>query len=107
MCVNRTYGPSAFGDFAALAAAADTGHAAGDEATAGAVFDLGRRAKIHVELDRAEAAREAGYAVATLAVVRADDAPPNKADVIVGVPESQSRALDGLRSPPPPPPSSS
>jgi hypothetical protein len=29
------------GDFAALAAAADTGHAAGDAATAGAVNDLG------------------------------------------------------------------
>lgn len=87
------------GDFAALAAAADTGHAAGDAATAGAVNHLGRRAKIQVELDRAQAAREAGYSVATLAVVRADSAPPNKADLIVGVPGTRAGVLAGLRPP--------
>ena len=84
-------------DFAALAAAADTGHAAGDVATAGAVNDLGRRAKIQVELDRAQAAREAGYEVVTLSVVRASDAPPNKSHLLVGVPESQTRSLERLR----------
>lgn len=87
------------GDFAALAAAADTGHAAGDAATAGAVNHLGRRAKAQVELDRAQAAREAGYAVATLAVVRADSAPPNKAEMIVGVPGTRAGVLAGLRLP--------
>lgn len=101
-------GPAAF---AQLAAAADTGHAAGDAATACAVNHLGRRAKTQVELDRAEAAREAGYAVATLAVIRAHAAPPNKADLIVGVPRNRAEALTGLTpppltglSPPPPPP---
>lgn len=88
------------GDFAALAAAADTGHGKavqGHATTAAAVSQLGRRAKVQVELDRAQAAREAGYAVVTLAVIRAASAPPNKADLIVGVPEGREGMLDRLR----------
>ena len=54
--------------FAALAAAADTGH--GDGAGADRITALGREAKKHVELDRAQAAREAGYEVVTLSLVR-------------------------------------
>jgi hypothetical protein len=83
------------GDFAALAAAADTGHAAGDAAAL--INHLGRRAKTAVELDRAMGAREAGYEVATLAIIRADAAPPNKAHLLVGVPASRAGALAGLR----------
>jgi hypothetical protein len=60
---------------------------------------LGRRAKTQVELDRAQAAREAGYAVATLAVIRADSAPPNKADLLVGVPGARAGVLAALTPP--------
>lgn len=70
--------------FAALAVAADTGH--GNGAAADRITDLGRRAKIHVELDRAQGAREAGYDVVTLSIVRGEMAPPNKSHLIVGVP---------------------
>ena len=73
--------------FAALAAAADTGH--GDGAGAGRITALGREAKKHVELDRAQAAREAGYEVVTLSLVRGDDAPPNKNHVLVGAPRGE------------------
>ena len=73
--------------FAALAAAADTGH--GDGAGADRVTALGREAKKHVELDRAQAAREAGYEVVTLSLVRGDDAPPNKNHVLVGAPQGE------------------
>ena len=73
--------------FAALAAAADTGH--GDGAGADRVTALGREAKKHVELDRAQAAREAGYEVVTLSLVRGDDAPPNKNHVLVGAPRGE------------------
>lgn len=74
-------------EFAALAAAADTGHAAGvpgGDAPSDDVLDIGRAAKTQVELDRAEGAREAGYVVRTLAVLNAAEAPPNKSDLIVG-----------------------
>ena len=70
--------------FAALAAAADTGH--GDGAGADRVTALGREAKKHVELDRAQAARETGYEVVTLSLVRGDDAPPNKNHMLAGAP---------------------
>ena len=73
--------------FAALAAAADTGH--GDGAGADRITALGREAKKHVELDRAQAAREAGYEVVTLSLVRGDDAPPNKNHVLVGAPRGE------------------
>ena len=74
-------------EFAALAVAADTGHAAGvpgGDAPSDDVLDIGRAAKTQVELDRAEGAREAGYVVRTLAVLNAAEAPPNKSDLIVG-----------------------
>ena len=83
------------GDFAALAQAADTGH--GDGANADTITDLGARAKMNVELDRAEAAREAGYSVESLKLIRAADAPPNKSDLLVGVPASRAGALKRLR----------
>ena len=85
------------GDFAALAVAADTGH--GNGAAADRITDLGRRAKIHVELDRAQGAREAGYDVVTLSVVRGEMAPPNKSHLIVGVPGGvdEARAVARLR----------
>jgi hypothetical protein len=83
------------GDFAALAQAADTGH--GDGANADAITDLGERAKRNVELDRVEAAREAGYAVESLRLIRAPDAPPNKSDLLVGVPAGRAGALERLR----------
>jgi len=76
--------------FAALAAAADTGH--GDGAGADRITALGREAKKHVELDRAQAAREAGYEVVTLSLVRGDDAPPNKNHVLVGAPRGDKAA---------------
>ena len=85
------------GDFAALAQAADTGH--GDGANADAITDLGERAKRNVELDRVEAAREAGYAVESLRLIRAPDAPPNKSDLLVGVPAGRAGALERLRVP--------
>ena len=72
------------GDVAALAVAAGTGH--GNGAAADRITDLGRRAKIHVELDRAQGAKEAGYDVVTLSIVRGEMAPPNKSHLIVGVP---------------------
>ena len=56
-------------------------HHAADRITA-----LGREAKNHIELDRAQAAREAGYEVLTLSLVRGDDAPPNKNHLLVGAP---------------------
>ena len=68
-------------EFAALAAAADTGHGGDFHARSG---ELGRRAKVHVELDRAQWAREAGFEVVTLSVAAAETAPANKADVLVG-----------------------
>ena len=77
-------GAGAAEPFAALAAAADTGH--GDGAGADRVTALGREAKNHIELDRAQAAREAGYEVLTLSLVRGDDAPPNKNHLLVGAP---------------------
>ena len=80
--------------FAALAAAADTGH--GDGAGADRITALGREAKKHVELDRAQAAREAGYEVVTLSLVRGDDAPPNKNHVLVGAPGDKSAWLRNL-----------
>ena len=82
-----TEGGGAAEPFAALAAAADTGH--GDGAGADRVTALGREAKKHVELDRAQAAREAGYEVVTLSLVRGDDAPPNKNHVLVGAPRGE------------------
>ena len=85
------------GDFAALAQAADTGH--GDGANADAITYLGERAKRNVELDRVEAAREAGYAVESLRLIRAPDAPPNKSDLLVGVPAGRAGALERLRVP--------
>ena len=81
----------------ALAQAADTGH--GDGANADAITDLGERAKRNVELDRVEAAREAGYAVESLRLIRAPDAPPNKSDLLVGVPAGRAGALERLRVP--------
>ena len=52
-----------------------------------------------MELDRVEAAREAGYAVESLRLIRAPDAPPNKSDLLVGVPASRAGALERLRVP--------
>ena len=68
-------------EFAALAAAADTGHGGDFHARSG---ELGRRAKVHVELDRAQWAREAGFEVVTLSVAAAETAPANQAAGLVG-----------------------
>ena len=68
-------------EFAALAVAADTGH--GNGAAADRITDLGRRAKIHVELDRAQGART-GYDVVTLSIEASWR--PDKSHLIVGVP---------------------
>ena len=47
-------------------------------------------------MDRAQAAREAGYEVVTLSLVRGDDAPPNKNHVLVGAPGDKSAWLRNL-----------
>ena len=54
-----------------------------------------------MELDRAQGAREAGYDVVTLSIVRGELAPPNKSHLIVGVPGDveEARATARLRVP--------
>ncbi len=77
--------------FAAIASAADVSHgeAAADAAIA-AGFDeeghgrVARVCKLNIEVDRAQGAREAGFAVATLKLLRAEETAKN--DLIVGAP---------------------
>jgi hypothetical protein len=83
-------------DFAVLAAAADTGHA-GDGHGAPRIEQLGRDAKVLVELDRAQGAREAGYEVVTVSLVQGKNAPPNKSHMLIGAPVGNARWLEGLR----------
>ena len=83
-------------DFAVLAAAADTGHA-GDGHGAPRIEQLGRDAKVLVELDRAQGAREAGYEVVTVSLVQGKNAPPNKNHMLIGAPVGNARWLEGLR----------
>ena len=90
--------------FAALAAAADVSHGeAAEQAAQAAGFckaatAAARAAKLNIELDRAEGARDSGYAVATLKLF--DAAATAKNDLLVGAPRDThplwAQALDVL-----------
>ena len=90
--------------FAALAAAADVSHGeAAEQAAQAAGFceastAAARAAKLNIELDRAEGARDSGYAVATLKLF--DAAATAKNDLLVGAPRDThplwAQALDTL-----------
>jgi hypothetical protein len=79
--------------FAAIAAAADVSHGeAAAAAAAAAGFDeaghgrVARVCKLNIEVDRAQGAREAGFAVATLKLLQAEATAKN--DLIVGAPRA-------------------
>ncbi len=91
--------------FAALASAADVSHGEADaDAAAAAGFDeashgaVARAAKVNIELDRAEGARESGFAVSTLKLLQA--AVTAKNDLLLGAPRAQrpewAAAIDAL-----------
>ena len=90
--------------FAALAAAADVSHGeAAEQAAQAAGFceaatAAARAAKLNIELDRAEGARDSGYAVATLKLF--DAAATAKNDLLVGAPRDThplwAQVLDAL-----------
>ncbi len=91
--------------FAALAAAADVSHGeAAADAAAAAGFDesghgvVARISKMNIEVDRAEGAREAGYAVAMLKLLQAHATAKN--DLLVGAPRAArprwAAAVDAL-----------
>ena len=83
-------------DFSLLACAADTGHA-GEGDSAERIVQIGRRAKVHVELDRAQAAREQGYEVVAVSIIEGANSPPNKNHMLIGAPGNNAAWLEGLR----------
>ena len=96
--------PAGAAAFAALAKAADVSHGEADEAAAQAAgfgeaaTAAARAAKVNVEMDRAEGARDQGYVVATLKLF--DAAATAKNDLLVGAPRDAhprwAQALEGL-----------
>ncbi|CAG9465817.1 unnamed protein product [Pedinophyceae sp. YPF-701] len=79
--------------FGAMAKAGDIAHGAAhsDKAGGHAHEDLARLCKTHLELDRLERMREAGYRVSLLRLLR--DEQTGKGDLLLGVPERREEDL--------------